>query len=233
MIVETATNEASVTMTEAEWGEALREGRAGLGDVPEACRTYGICREALWRDDGALEFVPEEHIEWMGAWALRQILGREGKLLKHIPEGLREYGMCDTAVSSEGGALEFVPARFKTRGMCLQAVRTDGRALEFVPEGLREVWLCTISVKRDGSALEFVPEDLREGWLCMEAVKTTPNAFGFVPEHLKTLEVCHWASREGALPMGVPLRYKKLLERILSAPGRLRPGSLPPERLPR
>jgi len=205
MNVETTVNEVS----EAAWGEAIKGGLVGLGDVPVAHRTYGVCREALWRADSEIEFVPHDIYEWIGSWGLRMLLDREGGLLKFIPEKLREYGLCDTAVARDGLALEFVPERHKCFGLCMMAVR------------------------RDPLALAFVPETLKEGWLCLVAVKATPGAFEHIPEHLKTLEVCHWASREGTLPMGVPLRYKKLLERILSAPGRLRPGSLPPERLPR
>jgi hypothetical protein len=87
---------------------------------------------------------------------------QDGYEIAYVPEELRDYNMCMTAVKQYGYILgDYIPKELRDYTMCITAVKQDGYALEFVPEELRDYNMCITAVKQYGSTLKYVPKELQ------------------------------------------------------------------------
>ena len=176
---------------ESFFSRAIKNGSYILKFVPENMKTYELCLEAIMSDEQAhgcgwtLEYVPENFSSAICLEAVK----KNGGALNYVPEELKTYELCLEAVAAEAYdsdyALNYVPEKHKTAELCLVAVKKAGWALEFVPEELKTAELCLEAVKNAGYALKYVPEKHKTKEICLEAVNNYGRAFEFVPDDLK------------------------------------------------
>jgi hypothetical protein len=66
--------------------------------------------------------------------------------LEIVPDNMKTYQMCKSAVEREPLALEHVPARLQTYEMCVSAIQRDPVALDYVCRKLLSRELCEMTM---------------------------------------------------------------------------------------
>jgi hypothetical protein len=139
-------------LTEELCVEALKGAPKHLERIPQALRTLEVCYTAVFQDDTALAFVPENLREkvktrkdeittqkWLEILSWHNSTGDNySDYLFVLPEKLRTADFCNKLVALNGLALELVPDELKTTELCQTAVKENKDALQFVPQAVFE-----------------------------------------------------------------------------------------------
>ena len=116
---------------------------------------------------------------WVKYWYYFIQIKRDVISLKRVPEELRDYNICITAVSLYGPDLNFVPGEHKDYNLYYTAVSNDGCSLYYVPSKYRDYKMCYTAVSSDDMRLfgryiiECVPKEHLDYNLCYTAVLNT------------------------------------------------------------
>lgn len=195
---------ADTPVTEFAWINALRQFKCTLQDVPEAERTYGVCRQAIKNNPKDFYYVPEQiksrelcvlamkkepvmlfflplHLQSKPLY--RKAVRKDGKLLTSVPVAYRCEEVYLAAVTQNGLSLEFVPPLEITQKIARAAVRSNGKAIQFVPFHLVTKSLCDEAIRCEpfGAALPFVPATYRTERMILRVLKSMPLAL----EHIQ------------------------------------------------
>jgi hypothetical protein len=122
--------------------------------------------------------------------------------LGRVPQALRTFEVCYTAVFQDDAALAFVPEPLREEVKRQKDAITVQKWLEMLSwhdcigdnysdylfvltEKLRTPDFCSKLVSLNGLALELVPNELKTTELCQAAVKENEEALQFVPKKIK------------------------------------------------
>lgn len=138
--------------------------------------------------------------------------------LEFIPDEVKTYEMCKSAIILRPLELRFVPEWYKTKEICEIAVRKCGRTIIYVPEKLRTLNLCYTAYRTDKFDIKIfsedmctmievlgmiwtgypryryeiyrLPEKLKTYEFFTEACRISDDAMLYVPKHLLTYKFC-------------------------------------------
>lgn len=172
------------------------------------------------------KLVPDKYMTY--GYALKTIR-HNPKLIREIPERLRDYTLYKAAVSYDGTLLYAVPDAFKNRIMCETAVKNNSAAIDAVPRHHldEEMWALTLisnndpktflsipeqyrtyntyikAVQKNGLALKHVPVEHMTNELCELAIKQNGFAFRYLPEHMQTEDFALMAIKQNGLVLSI------------------------------
>jgi hypothetical protein len=167
----------TISGTKLQAGGSPGKGQGGQQGMPK-CKSCGMEMQAEWKAcphcgtaAGKAKSIPnaqsageKEYQEW-----LEKI--KNGGDLKDVPEKLKTYELCMTAVKQNGWNFEYVPEKHKTFELCMAAVEAYRNALEYVPEKHKTFELCQAAVEQSATALEYVPEKLKTFEFCLAVIR--------------------------------------------------------------
>ena len=139
----------------------------------------------------------------------KSCLEYNGTDLQYVPEKLKNFELCHTALQNSEFALKYFPDNLKTEGLCRTCVDFNGETLEYFPISIINEDICRIAVKNTGCALQFVPDYLKTEEICRISVDGIGDSLEYVPDNLKTYNICQIAvlRNNGALQF-VPDKWK-------------------------
>lgn len=181
--------------TESEWINALRRFKCTLQDVPEAERTFSVCRQAIKNNPREFYYVPEQ---------------------------MKSQELCVIAMKKEPVMLFFLPLHLQSKALYRKAVRKDGKLLTSVPIAYRCEEIYLAAVRQNGLSIEFISPLEITPKVAREAVRSNGEALKHVPFHLVTKSLCDEAIRcepfGAALPF-VPAAYRteRMILRVLKS----------------
>lgn len=221
---------AAPPTTEAAWIGALLRLKCTLQDVPEAERTYLVCRQAIKNNPRDFYYVPEQiknrelcvlamkkepvmlfflplHLQSKSLY--RKAVRKDGKLLTSVPGAYRCEEVYLAAVTQNGLSLEFVPRLEITQKIARAAVRSNGKAIQFVPFHLVTKSLCDEAIRCEpfGAALPCVPAGFRTERMILRVLKSMPMALEHIPveqqsELIRMTAVCADGMAIQFIPVG-------------------------------
>lgn len=186
---------SSTQTIETVWISALRRSKCTLQDVPEAERTFGVCRQAIKNNPREFYYVPEQ---------------------------LKTKELCILAMRKEPVMLFFLPVHLQSKALYRKAVRKDGRLLTSVPTAYRCEEIYLAAVRQNGLSIEFISPLEITPKVARAAVRSNGEALKYVPFHLVTKSLCDEAIRcepfGAALPC-VPAAYRteRMILRVLKS----------------
>lgn len=181
------TASVSVSHDEQELLLAIRCGRP-LAALPEASRTYEICRKAIEGNPFELRATPDTVMdEALVLMAVRV----QGNLLSSVAESLRTVTVCLAAVSNRGDALQHVPLSMRTKTLCAIAVANNGDALTWVPVELRNKAICR-SAAEQGMGMAAIPMRHFEPLSSVLAEALAAKEYDIRATAIRTLFITNW-----------------------------------------
>jgi hypothetical protein len=131
---------------------------------------------------------------WFNRKFRYKVVSKNGLALGKVPKNLKDYSLCELAVSSPydsnyGNPIESVPRELRDYNIYEKAVSNKGRTLYFVPRELRDYNLCEKAVSNDGGALQYVPFNLIDYPICYKGVSQNGWSLAYVPQELKDYNI--------------------------------------------
>jgi hypothetical protein len=154
-------------------------------------------KKAISLNKNLLESAPKKI--WDNKKIRETVVYLNSQFLKYIPENLRDYALCEIAVSNDfprdgyASCLFYVPKNLRDYALCEKAVSKNALAMSYVPKNLIDYSLCDKAVSQRGWALGSAPEHLIDYTLCEKAVSNYGLALEYVPEFLKDYPLCEIA----------------------------------------
>ena len=174
---------------------AVKASGFNLSAVPEALKTHEMCVIAVSDNSSGLDYVPEHLFDKEIALLAINNPPTYGPLrLSRIPENLRDYEVCEAAVSKTGSNLAYVPENVKDYNLCLIAAQHGFYAAKYIPYEYFTPELCLVVAKGNSSDFKWIPKDRLTKEACLEAVKHRTMAggtvIGEIPHEILTPEMC-------------------------------------------
>ena len=167
-----------------------------LETIPEAQRTFEVCKQAVLEDFKNIIHVPDDgsltdqEYQKLCELAITNPKWKDIFVLNSVPEKNRHYEICRIALRVDIRALLYINPNLlnleEYSELCEFVFKQNGCHLEHVPNEYRNATVCKLAVTQNGWALKHVPDQYLTDELCQLAVKQNGFALHGVPDQYLT-----------------------------------------------